>query len=483
MTQKLMIAALLGGFLTFGPILQAEETGGFVPYHGPQNAGDSTAASVPQATQLPVDQNVVENTADTVQAGNEDGRVVTGGFVPARDNGEIQQVQATAVRSGSSVDTINTMIGAKYVHIEKPQSIPQEDDQIWRVYDISPYTQGRGFNPDSKPEQTIVDWIIRQTGLKTWHGNPVGFLNATPDKLYVYHTLEIHREVAEIVDRFVNPEATSEGYTIRLLSVSKPDWMTRGHGYLKPIWIGTPGVQGWLISRDNYAQLLQLMSRRSDYTEHWPPQILIPNGCLHQDTKKRQRSYLRDVQPSTAAPGYITDNQTVEEGIHFSFVPLSRLDNVSADVMLKVDILQIEQMLSVTIEIPTQDNPRARHRVESPQMSMVKIDEMIHWPKDYILLLDLGTRPLPESENTTTGLAADLKKTFSGSATRANFLIFIERAQGAAIPTQGVQEAPPQGTAAAAGIPNVLTAPSAQAAQGQATGQTATGNTYWSQQR
>ncbi|HBT75325.1 MAG TPA: hypothetical protein DEB39_00025, partial [Planctomycetaceae bacterium] len=375
-------------------------------------------------------------TTSTIRGRIVDSGVVNSGFVAANDTTGIRQVQAT-VPSGnvSAEETINAMIGVKYAKIEKPDAIPHDHEQIWRTYDITPYTKNRGFDPASQPEQTIIDWIIRQTGVKTWHGNPVGFLNATPEKILVYHTLEVHRKIADIVDRFVNPNAMAEGYTFRLVSVGQPDWLTRGHAYLRPIPIGTAGVQGWLIDRDNYARFIQDLAKRSDYTEHCPPQILIPNGCLHQVTKKQPRSYLRDVQPSNVAPGYVSDTQAIEEGVHFSFVPLACLDNVASDVMIKLEIQQVERMIPVTIEIPSQDNPRARHRIEAPQMTSVKLDEQIRWPKDRILLLDLGTRPLPDGVgNESKGLAAGFQRTFGGSAGRANYLMFIEKALSPAVP-------------------------------------------------
>ncbi len=447
----------------WGGLLSASEGEGFVPFHEPQDGTVAAATNVPSLEGSEREHPVVRGTSA--------GRVVTGGFVAASDNSgdlgdsgdlesrQIRQVQATlpsgsrsagnamsspSASGGSVEETINSMIGAKYASIKKPVDFPRDSEQILREYDITPYTKQRGFDPATQPEQTIIDWIIRQTGLKTWHGTPIGFINATPEKLIVYHTLDVHRIVADIVDRFVNPNALSEAYTVRLVSVGKPDWMTNGHAYLRPIPIGTAGVQGWLVDKENYAKLLQDLARRSDYAELCPPQLQIPNGWQHLVTRKQQRSYLRDVQASNIAPGYVSDTRSIEEGFHFSFAPLACLDGVYSDVMLKIDIQQIERMFPVTVLIPTQDNPRARHTLETPQVSTMRVDELIRWPKDRVLLIDLGTRPLPDGSGAESkGIATGITKTFSPGPSRANFLMFIEKAASPVLPQPGQQTVPP----------------------------------------
>ena len=469
-----------------------------ISYYEPQEISTSVQEAASPTETQPHFQTDVQNdiqtevpivtNAHTVESAPS--RVVTGGFVPAEDTTRIQQVQAFQNQSGQSPrvasagrntafgnsstsaqeEQINTMIGAKYVKIERPQELPGGHKQIWRKYDITPYTKQRGLDPATKPEQTIVDWIIRQTGINTWHSEPVGFLNATSETLYVYHTLDMHRRVAEIVDRFVNPDAAGEGFTFRVISIGSPDWLTRSHAYLKPLDTQTPGVQGWVVERSYYPTLLQELAKRSDYREHCPPQYMVPNGCRYYNGRSRSRSYLRDVQPSPQAPGYVTDTQTVDEGFSFDFVPLTCLDGINCEVMLNLAIVQVDQMLPVTIEIPTQDNPRARHTIETPLIVPFKLDGQIRWLKDRILILDLGMQPLPEvTTGESKGILAGIKKVTATGANRgrANYLLFIEKTLTPMISPLQTQPAgttqasqTPTNTATApvtSGIPSVLT--------------------------
>jgi hypothetical protein len=361
-----------------------------------------------------------------------------------------QTVTDTATtKSGRRVRSRDTKLGDRIAKVTADlEKIPQTHGQFWREYDITPYTKGRNFPATVQPEQTIVDWILRQTGIKTWHSSPFGILTADSEKLYVYHTQEVQLMVADIVDRFVDTQFFNESCTIRMISLSRPDWVAKGHQYLRPIKIDSPGVQGWILEREGAKALLQELARRTDFKEIAPPQFLIPNGIAHNVISKKQRTYLRDIQINSATlNGYAEDRVTIEEGFRVSFVPLSFLDDLTIAATIKLDIVQIEKMIPSMIDAPTATNPRQRIQIESPQVACFNLDEMICWPKNKILLLDLGTIPLPniseqtEPQNFFSGFAKNI-----APSSRANVLLFIERINGnsVAIPTLPVQSQPQQ---------------------------------------
>lgn len=360
--------------------------------------------------------------------------------VPASDpKNEIQLVSGTVASTTSeTVGTADPILGNRIARVSNVlREIPKQADQIWREYDITPYTKGRSFPADSKPEQTVIDWILRQTGTRLWHGSPFSILTADEEKLYVYHTKEVQLEIADIVDRFVNPRFFNESYLIRAVSLSRPDWITSGHQYLKPIPILSPGVQGWILEKQGKDLLFQLLGRRNDFKEIAPPQFLIPNGIAHNVASKKQRTYLRDVQANpTALNGYAEDRVTIDEGFGVSFTPLGVLDSQKVDAIIKMDIVQIEKMISLMIDVPTATNPRQRVQIESPQVSSFKLDEQIRWPKDKVLLLDLGTIPLPNQERAAESgsFFSGLTKGMTGSR-RSNILLFIEHVPGVTAPT------------------------------------------------
>lgn len=334
-----------------------------------------------------------------------------------------------AVNTTIPIGTADPVLGNRIARISNQlREIPKDAEQIWREYDITPYTKGRKFTEGSQPEQTIVDWILRQTGTKVWHTAPFGILTVEPDKLYVYNTKNVQLAVADIVDRFLHPSFANESYSIRIVSLSRPDWLVRGHQYLQPIPILSSGVQGWVLEKEGRNLLLQELSKRNDFKEI-TSQHLIPNGAAHRIAAKQQRRYLRDVQPNPAtANGYAEDWVTIDEGYDVTFVPLAVMDGWRTDAIIKLEITKIDKMIPLQIDAPTTTNLRQRIEIESPQVAKFNLDEQIRWPKEKILLLDLGTIPLPNLKQTTesgsvlTGITKNLSAT-----KRANVLLMIER--------------------------------------------------------
>ena len=333
-----------------------------------------------------------------------------------------------AVETGS----VDPKLGHRLARISAnlpDDKIPNKHGQIWREYDLSPYTKGRTFPPGKNPSQTVVDWILRHPllGPKLWHSAPFGILTADEDKLYVYHTVEVQRIIADIVDRFVNQQSFNESYTFRIVALSRPDWITKGHAYLRPIKIESPGVQGWILEKEGTQLLFQELSRRNDFVELSPPQFCIPNGIEHSKETYRQRTYLRDVQPnSSALNGYAEDRVTIDEGFNMTFIPLARLDGQLVEAIIKLDVTLIEKMIPLMVDVPTQTNPRQRIQVEAPQVACFRLDEQLYWPKSKVLLLDLGTVPVPSRPQSETADVVSKVKAL-GQSNRANILLFIEQ--------------------------------------------------------
>ena len=174
-------------------------------------------------------------------------------------------------------------------------TLPNEQGQVWREYDISPYTAR--VTTTKRPEQAIVDWILRETGYEVWHTEPLGILSASPRTLRVYHTPQMQAVVADIVDRFVSSEAETRTFSLRIVTIDNPNWRVTAHRTLRPIPAQTPGVCAWLLPKEEAAVLLGALQRRSDYREHSSPHLLVNNGQSTVISALRGRSFIRDVNP------------------------------------------------------------------------------------------------------------------------------------------------------------------------------------------
>ena len=179
----------------------------------------------------------------------------------------------------------------------------------------------------ARPEQAIVDWILRETGYEAWHSDPVGLLSANREVLRVYHTPEMQAIVADIVDRFVNSSASAYAFTLRVATVRNPNWRAKALSMMTPIPVQTPGVQGWLLAKENARLLVAELSRRTDYREYNSSQQLVNNGQSIVISTMRPRSYIRGaLLTQTTWPGYQPEMGTIEEGFSLEFSPLLALD-------------------------------------------------------------------------------------------------------------------------------------------------------------
>ena len=174
-------------------------------------------------------------------------------------------------------------------------SLPNDAGQVWREYDISPYTAR--VTTTKRPEQAIIDWILRDTGYEAWHTEPLGILSAGNRTLRVYHTPEMQKIVADVVERFTSSEAATYTFSMRVVTLDSPNWRTTAQRLLRPVPVQTPGVNAWLLPKENAAILLGEFRRRSDYREHSSPYLMVNNGQSTVVSAMRGRPYVRDVIP------------------------------------------------------------------------------------------------------------------------------------------------------------------------------------------
>ncbi len=303
-------------------------------------------------------------------------------------------------------------------------TLPNTHGQVWREYDISPYTQQ--ITNTRRPEQAIVDWILRETGYEMWHSEPLGILSATPQVLRVYHTPQVQAVVAEVVDRFLNPEAQSHGFSLRIITLDSPNWRVRAQRLLQSVPAQTPGVQAWLLEKEAAALLLADLRRRTDYREHNSPHLLVPSGQSAVVSAFRSRNYIRNVvlRPEVW-PGYEPETALLDEGFSLEFSPLLSVDGRMADAVLRCHIDQVEKFEPVMLDVPTPIAPRQRTKIEVPQWCQLRFHERFRWPVEQVLLVGLGVVPSPvpgEPRTMIPGLALP----FGSAAPRADLLILVE---------------------------------------------------------
>jgi hypothetical protein len=303
-------------------------------------------------------------------------------------------------------------------------SLPSDAGQVWREYDISSYTAR--VTTTKRPEQAIIDWILRDTGYEVWHSEPLGVLSAGNRTLRVYNTPEMQKRVADVVERFTNSEAATYTFSMRVVTLDSPNWRTLAQRLLQPVPVRTSGLNAWLLPKENAAIMLGELRRRNDYREHSSPYLMVNNGQSTVVSAMRARPYVRDVATrGDLAAGFEPTMGQVDEGFALDFSPLLSVDRRMIDATIKCEIDQVEKMIPVMIEVATASSPRQRTKIESPQMSHYRFHERFRWPVDQTLLVGLGMVALPIPVDGAP-LVQGLPLPIGNSPARADLLIFIE---------------------------------------------------------
>jgi hypothetical protein len=300
--------------------------------------------------------------------------------------------------------------------------LPNDHGQVWREYDIEPYTSR--VTSTAKPEQAVIDWILRETGTDVWFSEPVGILCATPQKLLVYHTPQMQRIVHDVVDRFVASEAESHVLALRVVTIGSPNWRTIAHRIIRPVEVQTPGVEAWLLSRENAALLVSELSKRTDYREHAAPNLVIHNGQASALSRVRPKNYIRNVHlRGDVLAGYELVMGQLEEGFSLSVSPLFSTDKSTIDAVVKVEVDQVEKLVPVVIDVPAAPGQTQRIQIQVPQMVRGQLHERFRWPADQVLLISGGVSATPAPKDPSP---LGIPNPFDLGPGRADALLFLE---------------------------------------------------------
>ena len=322
--------------------------------------------------------------------------------------------------------------------------LPNDHGQVWREYDISPYTLR--VRDVAKPEQAIVDWILRETGTEVWFAEPLGILNASSTTLRVYHTPQMQDVVRGIVERFVAGSAESHTLAERLITVGSPNWRAQALSLLKPVDVNSPGVEAWLLSHENAVQLYEQLKARGDFREHSSPRVEIANGQSQSLARTNPRNYTKSLQLQREYPFYDLIPGHIDEGYELKISPLLSLDRQTIEAAVSCRVDQVEKLVPIAIDVPVGTQSQ-RVQIQVPQMVSWRLAERFRWPVSDVLLLSCGVVASPAPG---AGGALSLLAPLGISSNRADALLLIDARPPS---VTSLAAAPPKPSAPAAAAP------------------------------
>jgi len=316
-------------------------------------------------------------------------------------------------------------VGATIARVTKGNGqLPNDHGQIWREYDISPYTLR--VTATKRPEQAIVDWVLRETGYEVWHGETAALLSADKRTLRVYHTPEVQQVIADVVDRFVSSKAETEAFSLRVVTVQDPNWRASAHRLMQPVDVQSPGVQAWLMAKEDAALLVAKLRKRTDFREHGSPHLLVNNGQSTVLSAWKTINYVKDAVVAQRNNQLVLEPSVagIDEGFALEFTPLLSVDGQYVEAIVKCNIDQVERMVPVVLDLPVSTTQSQRFKIEVPQMTNARLHEKFRWPTDKVLVVSRGVVATPVPGQ---GSSNPLKLPFvADTPPRADAVVFIQ---------------------------------------------------------
>lgn len=342
------------------------------------------------------------------------GSTPQGGFVPRTDTPPSLQ----------SAPPQNPPSSGSSGRLSNGGELPRGAGQELRVYDLRSYT---GYlTTEDRPHQAVVDWIVRETGTDVWHTEPFGFMTADRDELTVYHTNEMHQVIAGIVDRFVAGDKDPQVMNLKVMTVGNPNWRSRAHLMMQHVSVQTPGIQAWLLTKENAALVMNLLRQRTDVRQVQDVDLITHNGQTKKLASTRGRNYVLNVKHSPAGwPPYEPETGEIQEGYQLELSPLLGIDGRTLDCVINANIDQVDKFVPVELDLPLPNQQVHRTKIEVPQMVSWRLHERFRWPADMVLLLSCGVVASPDRGQSAIPFL-DFASITGTTAGRADALMFVE---------------------------------------------------------
>jgi hypothetical protein len=315
---------------------------------------------------------------------------------PALPQAEPGGPTVPSLEANTATNSANSSTSLQAKRTGGPPKLPTDGGQYYEEYDLKPYT--KELSTIDRPQQAIVDWVLRETGTDTWFTEPFGFVSADRNTLRVYHNEMMHQVVRGVHEKFVNGTTAPQLYGLRIMAIGNPNWRTRAQPLMRSVQAQSPGVNAFLVSKENSAKLLAMLRGRTDFRELSASDIVVHNGQSQVVEQLRGRNYISDYQPKEGTwPPYLPITGEIKEGYRLHLSPLLSVDKRTVDLVMKCNIDQVERLANVNLEMPLTTGQVYTGQINVPQVASWRLHERFRWPADQVLVLSCGVVAAPQS--------------------------------------------------------------------------------------
>ena len=263
--------------------------------------------------------------------------------------------------------------------------------QLWREYNLNAYTSRQ--NSAARPEQAVVDWIIRQTGEDAWHGEDVAVLSAGRGKLRVFHVPDVQDQVTEIVDRFVRPVQWQVAMKFELLACTDLNWRSGLVHLMKPVVGGQEGQQIWVMAPEDAALVRERLRRGGQARVIRQQSVAASNGQSATIEAGQPVSYVSGLQLAGGAfTAYNPVIGRLDEGIKLHVTPLWTADGRAVEARFLLATRAVRKLHTAQSAAPL-NTGNQNTTVQVPEVSATALDQTLRWPTSQVLVISAGVQP------------------------------------------------------------------------------------------
>ena len=132
---------------------------------------------------------------------------------------------------------------------------------------------------------------------------------------------------------------------VRLARITSPSWRVRAQPMMRPVSVSQPGVEAWIVSRENATVLYNTVARRADFRESISRSLTLENGQTHTFVQRTPRRYLRTVRNSGRSDvRYESVAGEIQEGHQLELSCLVHNKQRTLDLFMKCRLDQGERL-------------------------------------------------------------------------------------------------------------------------------------------
>ncbi len=307
--------------------------------------------------------------------------------------------------------------------------LPNSDGQFWVVYDLAPYTER--FPNVTDPQNSILDWILTDSGEDFWRKEPFSVLSGSRERLYVYHCAKVQQYVSNVVDRFLDPEKKDASFSIRVVALQGVDWRARLEHLptVLPTTVSgsTADVQSRLVERAELEKIFADCQKRAGFNFVNAGRDVVKNGATFGwAAASPKKSFVAEYRVDPRQPsGYVADSRTIDEGFRIETTPLLSTTGETLELTFRFRSTVVEKTKAYSVKIPTE--PRLQLTAERPVVLSSDFRGKVAFARSKAAIVDLGVVPLPiPKKNASSDLIDNLSEIVGAKTAFCNVLIFIE---------------------------------------------------------